>query len=87
MKSTRVSRVTAIATKCRDCIYDPLAVGTWREQVAACVSANCALHAVRPVPRACLRAGEPDPVAIAALRENLDARQRAKDNPEKPRAR
>ena len=39
----------AINAKCRECIYDPIAGrGTWREQVEACVSANCPLHEVRP---------------------------------------
>lgn len=39
----------AINAKCRECIYDPIAGrGTWREQVEACVSANCPLHPVRP---------------------------------------
>jgi hypothetical protein len=40
---------TAINAKCRSCIYDPgCGGGGWREQVAACSSANCPLHPVRP---------------------------------------
>lgn len=40
---------TAIDAKCRSCIYDPgYGGGGWREQVAACSSANCPLHPVRP---------------------------------------
>jgi len=42
MTAPIVSRIDAIAAKCRDCIYDPLSAGTWREQVAACASASCA---------------------------------------------
>jgi hypothetical protein len=39
----------AIDAKCRSCIYDPgCGGGGWREQVAACSSANCPLHPVRP---------------------------------------
>ena len=40
----------AVFAKCRECIYDPLQVGTWRQQVGECASANCALHALRPRP-------------------------------------
>lgn len=46
---TRPSLRTAIDRKCKECIYDPLAPGAWREQVEACSSSNCALHAVRPL--------------------------------------
>lgn len=42
----------AINAKCKSCIYDPGgSSGTWREQVEACSSANCPLHAVRPLSR------------------------------------
>jgi hypothetical protein len=39
----------AIADKCKDCIYDPLAGGTWRSQVEACRSTKCPLWTVRPI--------------------------------------
>ena len=39
----------AIADKCKDCIYDPLAGGTWRSQVEACRSTKCPLWLVRPI--------------------------------------
>jgi hypothetical protein len=39
----------AINAKCKSCIYDPDARGNWREQVSGCSSANCPLHAVRPI--------------------------------------
>jgi len=70
--STRPSKTTAIADKCRDCIYDPIARGTWREQVADCVSSSCALHPVRAVPRHCVSNGIIDPVAIAQVRAKLE---------------
>lgn len=51
MTEHRASLREAIDAHCRACIFDPGATGKWREQVAACSSANCHLHAVRPVPR------------------------------------
>lgn len=42
----------AIDAKCRECIHDPFARGTWREQVEGCSSSNCALHPFRPRSRA-----------------------------------
>ena len=39
---------TAINGKCKDCIYDPLADGTWRKQVDSCVDIICPLHPYRP---------------------------------------
>ena len=38
----------AINAKCKDCIYDPQGVGTWREQVQKCTSKDCALYPLRP---------------------------------------
>jgi len=38
----------AINDKCRDCIYDPLAGGTWRKQVEECKCTRCPLWPVRP---------------------------------------
>jgi hypothetical protein len=34
---------------CKDCTYDELDKGTWRQQVAACTIKTCPLHSVRPV--------------------------------------
>ena len=34
---------------CKDCAYDELDKGTWRQQVAACTIKRCPLHSVRPV--------------------------------------
>jgi len=39
----------AINDKCKECIYDKLGSGTWRQQVEACTSPSCALYLVRPV--------------------------------------
>ena len=38
----------AINGKCKDCIYDDLAAGTWRQQVTICSSEDCPLFHVRP---------------------------------------
>ena len=39
----------AIADKCKDCTYDPLDKGTWRDQVERCKIKSCALWPVRPM--------------------------------------
>ena len=41
----------AINNKCKDCIYDPLAGGSWLKQVELCTSTNCPLYDVRPIRR------------------------------------
>lgn len=49
MKTTiRHSLRTAIDRKCKDCIYDPLDTGNWRQQVTQCCSKDCPLWPVRP---------------------------------------
>lgn len=73
---TAATRAAAINAHCRACIVDPLAAGTWREQVASCVSAACALFPFRPVPRHCVTARRHDPTAIAAIRNKLEVADR-----------
>lgn len=70
-ESSRTSLRTAINAKCRECIYDPLSRGTWREQVADCINANCGLHPVRPVPRDCMAGGRICSAKVAAVRAKL----------------
>ena len=77
MSKPIASRADAIAAKCRECIYDPMSAGTWREQVAACTSANCPLHDLRPVPRSCMAGRFINREAVAALRVRLDKADRA----------
>jgi hypothetical protein len=67
---------------CRNCIYDPLASGRWREQVAACLSANCALFDVRPVPRDCMIDGRIHVPSVDAIRSKLDRSDRIRSRPE-----
>lgn len=42
------SKRAAINAKCKDCIYDPMGGGSWREQVEACTSPDCPLYELRP---------------------------------------
>lgn len=66
MPAERVSLRDAINRKCRDCIYDPRSgLGTWREQVAGCTVARCALWPVRPAPKTGPLANPPrDPATV-----------------------
>ena len=43
-----MTRAKAIAAKCKECIYDELDQGTWRQQVQACEISSCALYDYRP---------------------------------------
>jgi hypothetical protein len=47
--SKRLSLRKAINDKCKDCIYDELDKGNWRQQVGDCRVFNCPLYPVRPV--------------------------------------
>lgn len=38
----------AVYAKCKDCCYDPLDRGTWRQQVEACTVKICPLWELRP---------------------------------------
>ena len=38
----------SVDMKCKDCIYDELAPGSWRKQTEACEMTNCPLYDVRP---------------------------------------
>ena len=46
-----MTRQQAINEKCRDCIFDEFADGTWRMQVEQCELTACALHPYRPKSR------------------------------------
>ena len=46
---TRQTR--AIDAKCKECLYDELADGTWRQQVERCELVECALWKFRPQSR------------------------------------
>lgn len=44
-----VSLRKCINDKCKQCTYDPLGEGNWRQQVGACRVVSCPLYPVRPV--------------------------------------
>lgn len=46
--SPRPSLRAAIDAKCKECIFDPVEDGTWRQQVEACLARACPLYPVRP---------------------------------------
>ena len=43
-----MSRSKAIEKKCKDCIYDDIAPGTWRQQITICPMCDCPLYEYRP---------------------------------------
>ena len=43
-----ISLRAAINAKCKDCIYDKMGAGTWRQQVESCTVTLCPLYNVRP---------------------------------------
>lgn len=49
--SERPSLRAAIDAHCKQCTFDELEPGRWRQQVEACGVMRCPLYAVRPVPR------------------------------------
>ena len=48
---SKLTRQKAIEAKCRDCNYDELDVGTWRQQIERCEITDCALWEYRPKSR------------------------------------
>ena len=46
-----MTRQQAINAKCKDCIFDEYAEGTWRMQVEQCELTACSLHLYRPKSR------------------------------------
>lgn len=68
-----MSRTSAINEKCKDCIYDDKAPGTWREQIQACPSEkSCALWPYRPVSVAMINANRKIKLDIAAVDALID---------------
>ena len=46
-----MTRQQAIEAKCKDCTYDELDDGTWRQQVERCELIECSLWEYRPISR------------------------------------
>ena len=47
----RKSKRKAIDAKCKDCMYDHLDGGTWRQQIDGCWDIDCSLWWHRPTSR------------------------------------
>lgn len=75
----RPSLRPAIDAHCKACVYDELARGTWREQVADCGGASCALYQVRAVPRDCVASGVIDRARVADISAKLARTAQAED--------
>jgi hypothetical protein len=60
----------AIKAKCKDCIYDPLAGGTWLQQIEGCVVMACPLWPIRPLTEATRKAGKPKGEIPKGLRKH-----------------
>ena len=50
-KDRKLTRQQAINAFCKECIYDELVKGNWRQQVTACTMQNCSLYEYRPISR------------------------------------
>ena len=48
-QTMKKSSKKAIANHCKECIYDPLSDGTWRQQFQACTITKCHLYEFRPI--------------------------------------
>ena len=70
----------SLIEKCRDCNFDELSAGTFLEQTAACICASCSLHEKRPMPKGYRIDGVIDTAKLAALREWIEATNRARAN-------
>ena len=45
----KLTRQQAIDANCKDCNYDDLDVGTWRDQIERCSSPQCPFYEYRPL--------------------------------------
>ena len=45
----KLTRQQAIDANCKDCNYDELDVGTWRDQIERCSSLQCPFYEYRPL--------------------------------------
>ena len=86
----RVGPKRAIADKCRSCIHDPAAPGTWRQQVQLCSCYGCPLWEHRPksygaVPQQILEAYNVSPNDLCLLK-SVEKPQTTELTP-RPRAR
>lgn len=55
MSASRQTRQQAIDTNFKDCNYDELDVGTWRDQIERCPSRQCPFYEFRPLTTATMK--------------------------------
>ena len=67
--------------KCRSCIFDPQAAGTWRQQVTLCSVKNCALYPVRPVTKAPIPESVLDYYSVTGAERVIYRRSRPPEGP------
>ena len=63
-----MTRQEAIEAKCKDCTYDELDDGTWRQQVERCELIECSLWEYRPKSRSKM----PDMAISAAVQPHYE---------------
>ena len=63
-----MTRQQAIEAKCKDCTYDELDDGTWRQQVERCELIECSLWEYRPQSRSNM----PDMARSAAVQPHYE---------------
>jgi len=73
----KVSAQKAIFNMCKSCIYDPLAGGSWREQVEQCKISRCELYEHRP--RSNAHKKEQREIYLASLTPEQLAEEQAKN--------
>jgi hypothetical protein len=86
MSAVPTTRSRAIAAMCKQCVYDPRAAGTWRQQVAICSSIDCPLWRFRPLPsvaHASIASRVPDgfPLALCVSNPSEAIRRLCGDGP------
>ena len=47
---SKLTRQQAIEAMCKECSYDELDEGTWRQQIGRCEITDCPLWVYRPMP-------------------------------------
>ena len=79
--AARPSMRRAINAMCKDCIFDPMGGGNWRQQVSACSTPSCPLFELRPLsrpegsPKPSTRCARGQDDALASDREALGGHQ------------
>jgi len=62
----------SVEGRCFGCGYDPDSCGTWREQIACCLTVDCDNYYNRPMPRQCRDGKQHNQVEITKVRAKVD---------------